>query len=128
MLEARMAIEQSTAFPGRECGSCSLCCKLIAVVELNKSVGQWCRHCAPGKGGCLIYDDRPPSCRGFHCSWLQSDLLGPEWKPTTARMVVSRDDDVDRLTIYVDPSFHRMIRRRANECALDRDRRSEGEP
>jgi hypothetical protein len=100
-----MAIEKSTAFPGRECGSCSLCCKLIAIVELTKSAGKWCPHCAPGKGGCLIYQDRPPSCRDFHCGWLQSDLLGPEWKPTKSRMVISRDDDVDRLTIYVDPDF-----------------------
>ena len=36
--------------PGRECGSCSLCCKVYNVPEIEKPAGKWCRHCTPGKG------------------------------------------------------------------------------
>jgi hypothetical protein len=90
---------------GRECGSCSLCCKLIAVSELNKPEGIWCSHCAPGKGRCLIYNSRPTSCRGFHCGWLQSDEFGQEWMPTTSKMVIAAEGDGNRITIYVDPGF-----------------------
>lgn len=62
--------------PPRKCGSCSLCCKVLHVVELHKPPGKWCLHCAPGKGGCLIYADRPPSCEAFDCGWLRG--AGPE--------------------------------------------------
>jgi hypothetical protein len=96
--------EKFEVVQGRECGACSLCCKLVAVIELAKVEGLWCTHCAPGKG-CQIYDDRPSSCRGFHCGWLQTDDFGPEWKPTTSKMVIAAEGDGNRLTIYVEPSF-----------------------
>lgn len=89
----------------RECGSCSLCCKLIAVVELTKIEGSWCAHCKPGNQGCQIYENRPSSCRGFECGWLQTDDFGPEWKPTSSKMVIAAEGEGNRLTIYVDPSF-----------------------
>jgi hypothetical protein len=98
-------IEKLEIVLGRECGSCSLCCKLIAVVELSKPEGVWCSHCAPGKARCLIYDSRPTSCQGFHCGWLQSSDFGPEWRPTTAKMVLAAESDGNRITLYVDPSF-----------------------
>ncbi|MGA8898981.1 YkgJ family cysteine cluster protein [Bradyrhizobium sp.] len=97
--------EESEAIQDRECGACSLCCKLVAVDELNKVEGVWCTHCAPGKGGCLIYDSRPSSCRGFHCGWLQTADFGPEWRPTKSRMVIAAEGDGNRISIYVDPSF-----------------------
>src|SRR4051812_14872278 len=51
---------------GRECGTCTLCCKVAAVEELNKPNGVWCSHCLSGKR-CTIYDQRPQSCRSFYC-------------------------------------------------------------
>jgi hypothetical protein len=101
---------KSAPFPGRECGTCSLCCKLIAVKELKKPEGKWCLHCAPGKGGCQIYEQRPSSCQDFHCGWLQTDLFGDEWRPITSKMVISGETQqdgsaVDRITVYVDPGF-----------------------
>ena len=53
----------------RECGECSLCCKVPSVDELKKPMGRWCEHARIGKG-CAIYADRPPSCRSFQCMWL----------------------------------------------------------
>jgi hypothetical protein len=97
--------EKSEMVNGRECGSCSLCCKLIAVLELDKPEGRWCQHCSPGKGRCLIYNIRPSSCRGFHCGWLQATEFGREWMPTTSKMVIAAEGDGNRITIYVDPSF-----------------------
>src|SRR6516165_9574581 len=40
----------------RECGKCSLCCKLLPIRELNKPIDTWCPHCRPGHGGCTIPD------------------------------------------------------------------------
>jgi hypothetical protein len=68
--------------PGRACGSCSLCCKLLRIEELDKPAGVWCPHCQAGLGGCKIYGVRPGPCRSFHCAWLINPELGPEWRPT----------------------------------------------
>src|SRR5258708_16092672 len=67
--------------PGRACGECSLCCKLIRVDAFAKAPGTWCAHCAPGSGGCTISDSRPPECRDFYCAWVVSPNLADEGRP-----------------------------------------------
>jgi hypothetical protein len=85
----------------RECGTCTMCCKIMGIKEIEKPSGQWCPHCLPGKG-CGIYQDRPTECRTFMCDWLQAEALGPEWKPEKSKIVlVSR---YGRMVAYVDPS------------------------
>jgi hypothetical protein len=85
----------------RECGSCTLCCKVMGIKEIGKPMGSWCSHCKPGKG-CGIYSERPEECRTFLCDWLQAEALGPEWKPEKSKIVlVSR---YHRIVAYVDPS------------------------
>ena len=88
---------------GRECGSCTLCCKLINVISVDKARGEWCKHCNP-KGGCNIYADRPYECTTFLCGYLAQEQLGEHWFPKKSRMVL-----IDRvgptgsnITIFVD--------------------------
>jgi hypothetical protein len=85
----------------RECGTCTLCCKTMGVDEIAKPRGQWCPHCAVGKG-CNIYHDRPGECRSFNCTWLVDEQLGPEWKPEKSKIVLIADGDNNRITAYVD--------------------------
>jgi uncharacterized protein len=73
----------------RRCGTCSLCCKLPYVRELNKPIDTWCPHARPGHGGCAIYPERPPRCRDFICGWFASTQLGEEWFPACCKMVLS---------------------------------------
>ena len=54
----------------RECGSCTLCCRLVPVKEIGKKASTRCPHQRHGKG-CAIYADRPLSCRLWNCGWLQ---------------------------------------------------------
>lgn len=69
----------------RECGSCTMCCKLMGIVDaqLNKPANKWCEHCVIGVG-CKIYSQHPESCKLFECMWLQdkhgvlSDDLRPD--------------------------------------------------
>ncbi len=96
--------------PGRACGTCSLCCKVVGVEELAKPIGAWCLHCVRGKG-CAIYDARPPSCRRFHCQWLLADGLGPEWKPERAKFALLKSENGRHLTAFVDPGFPSAWRR-----------------
>ena len=56
----------SRLVPGRECGTCMLCCKVMAIDALGKPPGVWCRHIKRGVG-CDIYEQRPSECRTFYC-------------------------------------------------------------
>jgi len=102
----------------RTCGTCSLCCKLAYIPELNKSIDSWCRHARPGVGGCSIYLDRPPSCRDFNCGWLVGAReLGDEWFPARCKMIVTRREPRYNLTergmlVTVDPTYPNAWRRK----------------
>jgi hypothetical protein len=84
--DARAIIRPATTL--RSCGTCSLCCKLYEIPELDKPSHVWCRHCRPGKGGCSIYQERPPVCVDFRCLWLTGQL-GDEWWPPRSKIVVT---------------------------------------
>ena len=100
----------SRVVPGRECGTCTLCCKVAAVEELSKPNGAWCHHCVKGQR-CAIYDARPPSCRSFYCQWMIETGLGPEWKPERAKFALVKTEAGRRLTALVDPGFPSAWRR-----------------
>jgi hypothetical protein len=89
--------------PGRRCGDCSLCCKLIRVDAFEKPPGTWCTHCAPGRG-CKVYDSRPAECSDFYCAWLVSPTLGEEWRPNRSRLVLRVEADGRMIAVHVDPS------------------------
>jgi hypothetical protein len=77
--------ERSSA---NQCGTCTLCCKLVSVDETKKPVGQWCPHCSLGKG-CQIYDTRPAECRTWDCLWLQGAFGNePDLRPDKCKVVV----------------------------------------
>jgi hypothetical protein len=92
----------------RECGDCSLCCRVMGVESLDKPRGVWCQHCT--KPGCKIYDTRPKDCRTFSCAWLVNDTV-PEWmKPNKSKLVLSPNPDGNGLMVDVDPQCHRAWR------------------
>lgn len=86
--------------PGRECGTCMLCCKVQAIEELGKLPGVWCQHIKRGVG-CGIYDTRPSECRRYYCHWMVDAKLPDEWKPDRAKftLVVNASGHV---TAFVD--------------------------
>jgi len=88
--------------PAKACGSCGLCCKVLAIEALDKADGVWCSHFRKG-GGCGFYEHRPAACRGFHCLWLTSEKLGDDWRPDKAGFVMYSDRDGKRLNVVVDP-------------------------
>jgi hypothetical protein len=97
--------ETASIVPGRKCGVCSLCCKVLEISEIGKPVGKWCDHCAPGKGGCKIYDRRPAECQTFHCAWLTRPEFGTGWFPAKSKMVVCAELQGNRIAVHVDPGF-----------------------
>jgi hypothetical protein len=85
----------------RQCGDCSLCCKVLGIPELDKPKDSWCPNFAAG-AGCRIYQDRPPSCRDFICRWLTDSTMGPEWKPSVCKMVI--DSRPGLFVVHADPA------------------------
>ncbi len=94
--------------PGRQCGDCTLCCKVMAIEELAKPASAWCPHCEPGRG-CRIYPDRPVECRSFSCVWLVNELLEEHWKPSRSKLVLTTSED--GLEVRCDPGFPDACRR-----------------
>ena len=94
----------------RVCGSCNLCCKVVAVVSLKKPAGQWCQHAVLGRG-CRIYGAHPDDCKVFKCGWLETPEIGDEWKPDKCKMVVRAELDGLRLCVDVDPTSPTVWRR-----------------
>jgi hypothetical protein len=86
----------------RSCGSCSLCCKLLAIDELGKAAGDWCVHVVRGKG-CSVYESRPDSCRAFRCYWLDQAMLDEAWRPDRSGLIL-RDVGSGVLLVEVEPS------------------------
>lgn len=87
--------------PDKSCGTCTLCCKLLAIGALEKPRDRWCPHCVPGQG-CQIYDSRPHECAHFECGWKVDDRLGPEWRPDRAKFLLAFDAQARRMVVHVD--------------------------
>lgn len=58
----------------RSCGSCSLCCTVLRVDELQKLGGVPCSKLGAAGEGCSIHATRPGICRRYRCLWLQGRL------------------------------------------------------
>jgi hypothetical protein len=87
-MSSTLVVTPYGAAPGRECGACTMCCKVYALPELAKPAGVWCKHCAPGKG-CAIHDGLPNQCRLFFCLWMTDGAMPADWRPDRARFVLS---------------------------------------
>jgi hypothetical protein len=90
--------------PGRECGSCTLCCKVYNIPEFQKPAGKWCGQCKPGRG-CKIHDSLPDQCAEFNCLWRTDAAMPAQWKPDQAKMVVTIHPISRNIQIQVDPGL-----------------------
>jgi hypothetical protein len=78
VINERLLADRPTS--GRECGTCTACCTVLAIAELQKPARWACSHLACDC--CGIYDQRPKSCRDFNCAWLRGAISGDEsWRP-----------------------------------------------
>lgn len=91
-----------------KCGTCTMCCKILFVNELKKPKNTWCEHCAIGTG-CKVYQDRPASCAGFKCLWLQSQegfqKLPFKLRPDKCKVVLHQSADEKNVVARVDPNY-----------------------
>jgi hypothetical protein len=88
----------------RECGTCSLCCKVLSVPEVFSPAGKWCKHFSAG-AGCDIHQLRPRSCREFSCVWLAEDWLDDSWKPSVSKFVLAWEYEGRCMSILNDTAM-----------------------
>lgn len=78
----------------RKCGTCTACCTLMGVEEINKPVYTPCSQLGASK--CGIYAQRPRSCAEFSCLWLaeKGEMLLDTERPDQVGVMfdVSRPD------------------------------------
>ena len=90
--------------PKRECGTCDLCCRLVAVdgestlIDVGaivKPAGKPCNYLdRDGEcGNCSIYEDRPRPCAQYHCMWL--DGYFSEYERPDKTGVVCEDSRIE---------------------------------
>jgi hypothetical protein len=101
----------------RECGSCSLCCKVLDVPAVYKPAGQWCKHFKAGDG-CGIHQLRPKSCRDFACLWLADMAFDDSWKPSNSKFVLTQGFNGEAVMVHVDPKLKNAWRAEPFHSAL----------
>jgi hypothetical protein len=94
----------------RGCDGCTLCCKLIAVPELNKPAQVWCRHCEP-KSGCRIHSERPQACRDFLCAFLLNPSMPEAWRPMRSHLVIVAHESGRVVQVHCDPQWPQSWRK-----------------
>lgn len=92
----------------RECGECTLCCKVLGVTELQKNPQVWCRYAGRGTG-CEVYSHRPPTCVEFRCLWL--DGMGtPKQRPDKVHGVLSTTNGGEHVLLFEDQGYRGVAR------------------
>jgi coenzyme F420-reducing hydrogenase beta subunit len=79
--------------PDRSCGTCTACCKVLAVHAVFKPKAVWCIACDVGKG-CTIYETRPPECANYACAWL-AGFFRAEDRPDQSGVIVGIEATTD---------------------------------
>lgn len=101
-----------------DCGACNLCCKLLAVPDINKPRGIMCWNTG-FHGGCSRHAEKltapdMAACATFECVWLQSqrrenpvERQHPNWRPDHVHVVMGPESPVEEglLFIHVDPDY-----------------------
>lgn len=90
-----------------KCGDCTLCCRLLGVVDLPepKLDGVWCKHCVKGVG-CSIYATRPFSCSDFECGWVAAQGSPDKYRPDKLHVIVTGESkELRAFVLHVDPSY-----------------------
>ncbi len=78
-----------TLVPGRECGTCNVCCIALTINEppLQKAQGIRCKH-NKTDNLCAIYENRPDTCRTFFCGFRYLHWIKPTLRPDVSGVLV----------------------------------------
>jgi hypothetical protein len=86
-----MVNQEPVIASGRQCGACTICCKLLPISTegFKKTTNVLCMHCDEGRG-CRIYESRPSFCRSFYCEWRLNPQIPSTWRPDKSGIFIER--------------------------------------
>ena len=119
--------------PKRECGKCTACCQGTLSGEACGHFffpGQPCHWV--GESGCTVYEQRPPVCSGFKCSWLIDSFLPMWFQPNLSNIICTwqlwEDDSEGNKRSYlkahstnngfIDPKYMRWLETSRINCVV----------
>lgn len=118
-----------------DCGECTLCCKVMAVMDLDppKPRNDLCRFCEEN-AGCSVYAGRPESCRVFDCVWLQAQekkatrlIFRGNLRPDRCHVLfVPLRGEHEGISVHVDPDYPMAWQGRAVRSIWNRVRNAGG--
>lgn len=85
----------------RECGECSVCCKILEIPTINKPKKTTCPNVV-ANGGCSIYQDRPSECRTFQCIWSEGYTGTGQRPDKSGIMAYHIDTDYGRTLLILE--------------------------
>jgi len=88
--------------PGKACGACNMCCKVLEIEEINKPAGPYCPNCNVGTG-CAIYASRPTVCRDYECLWKSDRGMSAQMRPDRIGTILMEDEDSEEYRAVCDP-------------------------
>ncbi len=88
-------MDEPALIPGRECGSCNVCCVDLTINEptLQKAQGFRCRN-ARKDNSCAIYEDRPRTCRSFFCGWRTLRWVRQTMRPDQSGVLIRLHQEI----------------------------------
>ncbi len=101
MVEAAQKASRSKRADLKECGTCTLCCKVYDIDDFEKKAGKLC-HNVRSEGGCGVWGLHPKTCQEFKCLWLRHDDMDGRWRPDVAGFVLRLEPNGTTLDIDVD--------------------------
>tara|TARA_R110000772_G_scaffold20466_2_gene56803 strand:+ start:93657 stop:94112 length:456 start_codon:yes stop_codon:yes gene_type:complete len=87
----------------RECGECTLCCKLLDIPWMESLPNTYCSKCEINKG-CTIFKSVPKKCSDYNCEYLKSETMGDELKPNVCNVIFEEIAKTIHLAL-VDPDY-----------------------
>ena len=97
-------------WPDRSCGTCTLCCSVMAVHEdgVDTKYGEDCVHLRKRRG-CAIYETRPGVCKAWSCLW-RLGILPEDMRPDKVHAIleVQSPPDDKAIVVHVQPK-HRHV-------------------
>lgn len=75
-----------------DCGTCTICCKLLNIEETDSKSNIYCKHCNV-EVGCKIYNERPECCKIFECCWKQMNIVAEDLRPDNCGVLFEKWSD-----------------------------------
>jgi hypothetical protein len=90
---------EADILPGRECGSCNVCCVSLTIddPEMQKVQGIRCKNARPDNS-CAIYPTRPHTCRDFNCGWRLLKWVKEALRPDRSGVLIRLHYEVSSTT------------------------------